>query len=129
MQIIWAYLHLPSTNQISEMIEKMIFQFGLWQNGSAVPRLQIALYEKDKQKSLAAIKEIMRAVNTPWAMSDSPVSYRISHETVKNVWKSFIPMFIAELKTSTEYDFLRDDSEFQKYLADFDEDKVILNNK
>lgn len=100
MQIIWAYLHLPSTNQISEMIEKMISQFGLWQYGSAVPRLQIALYEKDKQKSLAAIKEIMRAVNTPWAMSDSPVFYRIAHETVRNVWKSFIPMFIAELKTS-----------------------------
>ena len=111
------------------MIEKMISQFGLWQYGSAVPRLQIALYEKDKQKSLAAIKEIMRAVNTPWAMSDSPVFYRIAHETVRNVWKSFIPMLIAELKTSAEYDFLRDDSEFQKYLADFDEDKVILNNK
>ena len=111
------------------MIEKMIFQFGLWQNGNAIPRLQIALYEKDKQKSLSAIKEIMRAVNTPWAMSDSPVFYRIAHETVRNVWKSFIPMFIAELRTSAEYDFLRDDSEFQKYLADFDEDKVILNNK
>lgn len=111
------------------MIEKMISQFGLWQYGSAVPRLQIALYEKDKQKSLVAIKEIMIAGNTPWTMSDSPVFYRIAHETVRNVWKSFIPMFIAELRTSAEYDFLRDDSEFRKYLADFDEDKVILNNK
>ena len=115
--------------QISEIIEKMIPLFGLWQYGTVVPRLQIALYEKDELRSLTAIKEIMEAANTPWIMSDSPVFYRIAHETVQNVGKSFIPALIAELKTSAEYDFLRDNPEFQEFLAELDEDKVIPNNK
>jgi len=62
-------------------------------------------------------------------MSDSPVFYRIAHETVQNVGKSFIPALIAELKTSAEYDFLRDNPEFQEFLAELDEDKYIPNNK
>ena len=108
--------------QIAEMIEKMVPLFGLWQYGAVVPRLQIALYEKDEEKSLAAIKGIMEAANTPWIMSESPVFYRIAHESVKNVGRSFIPALIAELKTSAEYDFLRDDPEFQEFLAALDAD-------
>lgn len=115
--------------QISEIIEQMVPLFGLWQYGTVVPRLQIALYEKDKQKSLTAIKEMMAAASAPWIMSDSPVFYRIAHETVQNVGKSFIPALIAELKTSAEYDFLRDYSEFQEFLTGLDGDKVIPNDK
>lgn len=115
--------------QISEIIEKMIPLFGLWQYGTVVPRLQIALYEKDELKSLTAIKEIMEVANTPWIMSDSPVFYRIAHETVKNVGKSFIPALISELKTSAEYDFLRGSSEFQEFLTGLDGDKVTPNDK
>lgn len=106
--------------QIGEIIEKMIPLFGLWQYGAVVPRLQIALYEKDEQKSLTAIKEIMEAANTPWTMSDSPVFYRIAHATAKDVGKSFIPALVPELKSSEEYDFLRDVTEFQVFLAELD---------
>ena len=115
--------------QISEIIEKMIPLFGLWQYGTVVPRLQIALYEKDEERSLTAIKEMMEAASAPWITSDSPVFYRIAHETVKNVGKSFIPALISELKTSAEYDFLRGNSEFQEFLTGLDGDKVTPNDK
>jgi len=106
--------------QIGEIIEKMIPLFGLWHYGTVVPRLQIALYEKDEERSIAAIKEMMETANAPWIISDSPVFYRIAHETVKNVGKSFIPALISELKTSAEYDFLRVNPEFQEFLIKLD---------
>lgn len=122
--------HQPDkARRIGEIIEKMIPLFGLWQYGTAVPRLQIALHEKDSQTSLTAMKEIMEAANTPWIMSESPVFYRIANETIRNIGKSFIPALIAELKTGAEYDFLRDNPEFQEFLTELDEDQVISDNK
>lgn len=116
--------------KIGEIIEKMIQLFGLWQYGTVTPRLQIALYEKDEQRSLAAIKDTMEAANTPWIMSDSPLFYRIAHEGVQNVGKQFIPALFSELKTSAEYDFLRGNPEFQEFLVGLDGDnKVIPNDK
>lgn len=108
--------------QIAEIIEKLVPLLGLWHYGSTVPRLQIALYEKDVKRSLAAIKETMEAATTPWTLSESPLFYRIAHEKVKDIWKSFIPALISELKTSVEYDFLRDNPEFQEFLAELAED-------
>lgn len=115
--------------KIGEIIEKMIPLFGLWQYGTVVPRLQIALYDKDEQRSLATIKEAMEAADTPWIMSDSPLFYRIAHERVQNIGKQFIPALIAKLKTSTEYDFLRDNPEFQECLMALDKDTDFSNNK
>ena len=115
--------------QIAETIEKLVPLFGLWQYGTVVPRLQIALYEKDVEGSLTAIREMMEAASAPWIMSDSPVFYRIAHETVQNVGKSFIPALISELKSSAEYDFLRDNFGFQELLMKLDTDADHLNNK
>ncbi len=117
----WKCSQPDKARQIGEIIEKMISLFGLWQYGTVVPRLQIALYEKNKERSIALIKEMMEAANAPWILSDSPVFYRIAHETVKNVGKSLIPALISELKTSTEYDFLRDSSAFQEFLKGLDD--------
>ncbi len=110
--------------EICEIIEKMIPLFGLWQYGTAVPRLPIALYEKDRQASLAAIKEIMEAANTPWNMADSPLFYRIENKSVRNAWKAFVPALIADLKSGEEYDFMRGDPGFEEFLAGLDEGDV-----
>jgi transcriptional regulator with XRE-family HTH domain len=123
----WKCSQPDKARQIGEIIEKMISLFGLWQYGTVVPRLQIALYEKNKERSIALIKEMMEAANAPWILSDSPVFYRIAHETVKNVGKSLIPALISELKTSTEYDFLRDSSAFQDFLKELDENMGQIN--
>ena len=110
--------------QIAGIIEKLVLLLGLWNYGAGVSRLQIALCEKDIEGSLAAIRETMKAVETPWELSDSPLFYRIARKKdkdlgkyFKDVGKSFIPAFLSELKTSAEYDFLRDNPEFQEILT------------
>ena len=104
--------------QIAEILEKMVSLFGLWQYGAIVPRLQISLYEKDAQQSMENLKKALEAANTPWITSDSPLLYRIAHDSVQNVGRSFIPKLITELKTSAEYDFIRDDLAFQEFLTE-----------
>lgn len=116
---------LDKARQIAAIIEKLVPLLGIWSYGAAAARLQTALCEKDVKQSLAAIKETMEAAATPWVLSDSPLFYRIAHETVRDIGKSFIPAFISELKTSTEYDFLRDDPEFQKYMTELGADTSI----
>ncbi len=121
--------HPDQAHQIGEIIEKMIPLFGLWQYGTVVPRLQTALYEKDEERSLTAIKEMMAAVGLPWTLSDSPLFYRIADGTVKNAGKTFIPALISELKSSAEFDFLRNNAEFQEFLTRLDGDKGTPANR
>ena len=107
--------------QIGAIIEKMVPLFGLWQYGAVVPRLQIALHEKDEQASLTAVRDLMAAANTPWVASDSPVLGRIAHGAAQDVGKPFLPALLSELKTGPEYDFLRDHPAFQAFLKELEE--------
>lgn len=108
--------------QITKITAKMVSLFGLWQYGAVVPRLMMAIYEKDVRQSLESIRELLEAANTPWIMSDSPLFYRISQDTAENIGKRFIPRLITEVKTDAEYDFLRDSPQFQEFLRKLDAD-------
>ena len=58
-------------------------------------------------------------LRTPWQSDDSPLFYRLGEAgKLPGVEPAFTSAFIRELETQPEYDFLRDDAEFQQLLAD-----------
>ena len=102
--------------QIAETAQSMVPLFGLWHYGALVPHLQIALHQKDVSKSIKQLKAILEAAHTPWDMNTSPLFYRIAQNTFTDMGKYFIPALKSEFESSIEYDFLRENSEFQKLI-------------
>ena len=121
--------HREKAHQIAEKMEKLVSLFGLWQYGAVVPRLQLALHEKDEQRSVAAIREMLQAAERPWILSDSPLFYRIAHDTVQSVGKSFLPALISDLKTGEEFTFLRSNPAFQALVSELDADAQSDNHR
>ena len=58
-------------------------------------------------------------LRTPWNGDDSPLFYRLGEAgKLPGVEPAFTSAFIRELQTQPEYDFLRNEPEFQQLLAD-----------
>ncbi|HIT91241.1 MAG TPA: helix-turn-helix transcriptional regulator [Candidatus Merdenecus merdavium] len=111
-----------TAKQISEIAENMVYLFGLWKYGAVTPYLQIALYEKDVEESIKQIKTILDVAYEPWNMDMSPLFYRIAQEEFRDMAKYFIPAFISELKSNSEYDFLRTHKRFKILIDDYDKE-------
>ncbi|WP_394924909.1 helix-turn-helix transcriptional regulator [uncultured Robinsoniella sp.] len=109
--------------QIAQIAEIMVSLFGLWDYGAYVPELQIALFEQDVKKSILQLKKITDALHTDWNLSRLPLFYRISQIPI-DMKKALVPALFYELENSQEYNFLRDNSEFQKIISDLARERV-----
>lgn len=105
--------------QIAKIAQSMVYLFGLWQYGAVTPHLQIALYEKDTEQSIKQIKATFDAAYESWNMDMTPLFYRIAQEEFTDMAKYFVHAFISELKSNSEYDFLRTNKVFENLLADY----------
>lgn len=62
--------------EIAEVTEHMVSLFDLWDYGKVVPHLLIAGYQKDVEKCIQLIKEVLVESQKPWKMVESPLYYR-----------------------------------------------------
>lgn len=109
--------NLEKAKQIAKIAEDMVYLFGLWQYGAVTPHLQIALYEKDAGQSIQQIKATFDAAYKSWDMDTTPLFYRIAQEEITDIKRYFVPAFLSELKSNSEYDFLRTDKAFESLLV------------
>ncbi len=49
----------------------------------------------------------------------TPLFYRTAQEEFTGMEKYFVPAFISELKSNSEYDFLRTNKAFENLLVDY----------
>lgn len=110
--------------EIAGITDHMVSLFGLWDYGKAVPHLLIAVYQKNTEKCISLLKEIMDAAQKPWNMTESPLYYRyadtVQGKSFSGVGHNFVRALFFEIENKEEYEFLRGNKElegiFKEYL-------------
>lgn len=111
--------HADKAQAIADVSSQLYALFALWPVDQISPQLVAALYRQDRSAALAHIRTILDTLRAPWQGDDSPLFYRLGEAgKLPGVEPAFTSAFIRELETQPEYDFLRDDAEFQQLLAD-----------
>lgn len=109
--------------QIADLAEQIISLCGMWKYGGVVPHLLLALYRKDSEGSIRLIREALNEARKPWDMEASPLYYRYAGTRQKKAGsaagESFVRAFISEIETKKEYDFLKENPELEKILAEY----------
>ena len=107
------------TEQIADIAGKMAALFGLWEYGTVVPHLVLALKRRETESSVRLFKEALEMAERPWNFSEFPLYHRMKKNTASPGLQSFIPALIREAETSEECDFLRENAEFQKLIEQY----------
>lgn len=111
--------HADKAQAIADVSSQLYALFALWPVDQISPQLVAALHREDVPAALSHIRSMFEALRTPWNGDDSPLFYRLTEAgKLPQTEPAFIDVFLRELETQPEYDFLRDDAEFQQLLAD-----------
>lgn len=111
--------HADKAQAIADVSSQLYALFALWPVDQISPQLVAALYRQDRSAALAHIRTILDTLRAPWQGDDSPLFYRLGEAgKLPGVEPAFTSAFIRELQTQPEYDFLRNEPEFQQLLAD-----------
>jgi hypothetical protein len=95
----------------------------LWEYGSFVIEFQIAVKQKNISNSLSLLKSMIEALLVPWDIQKSDI---FSHmydqgkptETI-DIGKQMLPTLVADLERNPEFDFLRENVEFEKIIEQY----------
>lgn len=111
--------HADKAQAIADVSSQLYALFALWPVDQISPQLVAALHREDAPAALSHIRSIFEALRTPWQSDDSPLFYRLAEaDKLPQTEPAFIDVFLRELETQPEYDFLRNEPEFQQLLAD-----------
>lgn len=126
VEIAWKEDRTEDAAAISSLHTQIAGLLGLWDYNSYVAPLMLALSKRDSKECLPLIKSLFDSCNTPWDMSKSPLFFHISaniapekQNTQPYYGKQILPGLIASFEQDENYDFLRDNEEFQKLLAQY----------
>ncbi len=108
-----------AASKVSEIAQKAVALFDLWEYGSYVPPLELALAEKDEDASISLLRKLLAAVFLPWEMRNSPLYHRIAKGAVQASWERILPPLLAELEENPKYSFLHANKEFQSLLTEY----------
>lgn len=111
---------------ISSLHTQIAGLLGLWDYNSYVAPLMLALSKRDSKECLPLIKALLDSCSIPWNMSESPLFSHITTNTSPEkqnaqqyYGRQILPGLIAAFEQDAHYDFLHDDEEFQKLLAQY----------
>lgn len=97
--------------------------FGLWHLSACLVPEQAAVARKNVPAALASLTEMLAAVLEPWDIRRSPLCTRFPRKEQKenpgNLGLTMLPALLDDLEHNTDYDFLRNEPEFEKLLADY----------
>ena len=111
--------HADKAQAIADVSSQLYALFALWPVDQVSPQLVAALHREDAPAALSHIRSIFDVLRTPWNGDDSPLFYRLAEAgKLPQTEPAFIDVFRRELETQQEYDFLRNEPEFQQLLAD-----------
>lgn len=111
---------------IADLHGKLAKLLGLWEYNTHLAPLLLALSNRDADRCVAQIKALLDASLTPWDMTDSPLFFHMTANASEEQRKSqanygnhILPGLLASLEQDTQYDFLRENKDFQKMLETY----------
>lgn len=108
-----------AASKVAEIAQKAVALFDLWEYGSYIPPLEVAVAEKDEAASIRLLRKLLAAVFLPWNMHDSPLYHRIAKEAAQASWERILPPLLAELEENPKYSFLHVNEAFQRLITEY----------
>ncbi len=106
--------------KIAKKAEEAAAAYDCWGYMGLVGMESVARKRKDVAGSLALLKQMLEAAQEPWRMHQSPL-YDLLYEKLGekediSVSEKVLPALLTMLESDPEYDFLREQKEFQELL-------------
>lgn len=101
---------------IAEKSAQMPALFDLWEYSSFVAPLQVAMAEENSDTCIALLRKLLNLVTEPWDTTASPLFYRIQSSADLS---QMLPVLLSEMEKNSEYEFLRENENFQKLINEY----------
>ncbi len=108
-----------TADRIAAVSQKAVELFDLWEYGSYISPVELALAEKNEGESIKQLSGLLAAVFLPWNMHHSPLYHRIAKGAAQASWERILPPLLAELEENPKYSFLRANKEFQSLITEY----------
>lgn len=99
----------------------------LWQYGKYMADYEMAVAEKDADRTLELLGKILETMGEPWELSKSRLYYKLAEQKENSgqqteIFKRMRTGLLTELEKSEEFAFVRDRQEFTELIEKFRED-------
>jgi len=106
-------------NAIAEKASNMTDVFDMWKYGKYAPYYSIVNEEKDADKMLTLLEQMLDAMKAPWQVNHSALYHRMAPMTKEFESKEMLAVIIKELETDPECEYLRSNPKYQEILSKF----------
>lgn len=104
---------------IADKAGAMTEVFDMWKYGKYAPHYPIVTKEKDADKVLSILEQLLDAIHTPWEPNNSPLYHRMA-STTKAVEAKEIELFLLqELETDPECEYLRSHTKYNELMSKY----------
>lgn len=122
MEISLKQNRISDAEQIANAAAQLVKTFDLWEYASYVAQFLLSVSQKDIAACIALLKKMLPAAKKKWIPSHSPLYRHIPEkENSFSLNEALLSKLISSFENTSnqEYDFLREDPEFQKFISDF----------
>ena len=110
-----------AADYVAERVTKLAELFDLNRYNTVVAPFIVAVANKDIRQTVATLGKMFDAMSSVWKVQASPLYRRVTADDTGTSMESMIVPLLRELRQEPEYDYLRNDEEFQVLLAEWEE--------
>ena len=82
---------------------------------------QMAVWEKDDDRTLALLEQMLEALMTPWKLTESALYYRMAPETKAVKYKEMQNLILQGMENDPEYESLRRHPRYKSIVEKYQE--------
>lgn len=110
--------NVERAGKLADMWHEVAKMLGIWEYSSYVGQLEVAVQTKNEEESIRVLKAMLRAIHEPVYKKDCVIYERNGKGENVSSGEVFLPGIVKSLEEGAQYDFLRDNQEFQAILKE-----------
>lgn len=104
---------------IAKKASAMVDVFDMWEYSRYTAYYQLVAKEKDPNTELPLLEQMLKALSTPWKLTDSILYHRMSPETKELQSKEMLSIILKELETDPDCAYLREHPKWKELIAEY----------
>ena len=96
-----------SAAQIAEKVQKLADLFDLWQYSGYTALYQVVSHERNAEKALPLLEQMLEALTLPWQPTESVLYRRMAPSVKAPQTKEYLSLILKELETDPGCEYLR----------------------
>ncbi len=110
-----------TADYVAGRVTKLAELFDLNRYNSVVASFIVAVANKDIRQTVEVLRNMFESMTSVWNAKASPLYRRVTADDTGVSMESMLVPLLRELRQEPEYEYLRNDEEFQKLLAEWEE--------